>query len=142
MPDRIGRTLALDLGSKRIGVAVCDVHGSLATPLTVLARSRSPRLDHARIAEMVAEEEAVRVVVGLPVNMDGTEGAAARGARTEAAALTSLLDVPVVMVDERRSSTTAHELLAQAGRSAKSRKPLIDAVAAVVILQHWLDGQR
>ena len=135
-----GRALGLDLGSKRIGVAVSDAARTLAGPLTTLARSGSRTADHRRIAELVRDEEATIVVVGLPVNMDGTLGAAARAATTEAEALASVVGVPVITVDERRSTVTAQRMLIDGGRGARARRARIDEVAATVILQHWLDG--
>ncbi len=136
-----GRSLGLDLGTARIGVAVGDVTGTLASPLVVVRRSGSRRRDHQAIADLVAEEEAVRVIVGLPLNMDGSHGPAAEAARSEADALASVVGVPVILVDERRTTSQAAGQLAAAGRSAKQRKSTIDAVAATVILQHWLDGR-
>ncbi len=134
------RALALDLGSRRIGVAVSDAAGVLATPLTVLARSSDRRRDHARIAELVAEEEVGVVVVGLPLSLDGHEGAAAQAARGEAAELAESLAVPVVVHDERLTTMTANRLLTEAGLDGKARRKVVDQVAASVLLQAWLDG--
>jgi putative holliday junction resolvase len=133
--------MALDLGTKRIGVAVSDLSGTIATPLTVLDRTGSHRRDHARIAALIAEEEAVRLVVGLPLSLDGTMGAAARAAQTEAEELTSVVGVPVETFDERMTTTTAHTIL-QPRMRARARRRVVDKVAAAVILQTWLDGGR
>lgn len=140
-PALFGRSLGLDLGAARIGVAVGDVSGTLASPLTVLRRSGSRRLDHQAIADLAGDEDVVRIVVGLPLNMDGSAGSAAQAARSEADALASVVDVPVLMIDERRTTSTAAGQMAASGRNAKQRKAMIDAAAATVILQHWLDGQ-
>lgn len=133
------RVLALDLGSKRIGVAVSDLTGTIASPLTVLARSRSPRHDHERIAALVREEEAELVVVGLPISLSGAEGPAARAARIEAEALATLIAVPLEMFDERLTTVTAERALADAGVRGPARRRVVDKVAAAVILQSFLD---
>lgn len=135
------RSLGLDLGSKRIGVAVGDRTGTLASPLTVVHRSGSITRDHQAIAALVAEEEAEIVVVGLPLNMDGSLGPAARAATEEAAALASVVGVPVVTFDERRTTVTAQRVMIDARMRAEARRRIIDKVAAAVILQNWLDTQ-
>jgi putative Holliday junction resolvase len=133
------RVLALDLGSKRIGVAVSDLTGTVASPLTVLARSRSRRHDHERVAALVREEEAELVVVGLPLTLSGEEGPAARGARAEAEALATLIEVPIETFDERLTTVTAERALASAGVRGPARRQVVDKVAAAVILQSFLD---
>jgi putative pre-16S rRNA nuclease len=133
------RVLALDLGSKRIGVAVSDLTGTIASPLTVLARSRSRRQDHERIAALVREEQADLVVVGLPISLSGAEGPAARAARTEAEALATLVAVPLETFDERLTTVTAERALAEAGVRGPARRRVVDKVAAAVILQSFLD---
>jgi putative Holliday junction resolvase len=133
--------LGLDLGSRRIGVAVSDRSGTIATPLVVLQRGRFPRDDHQRIRALVEEEEAVRVVVGLPLSMDGSMGKAAQAAANEAKALASVVGVPVETFDERRTTVTADRLLIERGLRAPERRLIIDKVAAAVILQTWLDGR-
>ena len=133
------RVLALDLGSKRIGVAVSDLTGTVASPLTVLERSKSRRHDHERIAALVRDEEAELVVVGLPISLSGDEGPAARAARTEAKALATLVDVPIETFDERLTTVTAERALAEAGVRGRARRQVVDKVAAAVILQAFLD---
>ena len=135
------RVLALDLGSKRIGIAVSDRSGTIASPLTVLQRSGRTAADHARIKEIVEEEEAVLVVVGLPLSMNGSTGKAAQAAIAEAAALATVVGVPVETFDERRTTVTADRILLDAGKRAPERRTVIDKVAAAVILQTWLDGR-
>ena len=135
------RALGIDLGSKRIGIAVSDRSGTIASPLTVVQRSGSKRRDHEAIARLVTEEEAELVVVGLPLNMDGSRGPAAAAADDEARALATVVGVPVVTIDERRTTVTAEQVLAQRGVRAKDRRAVIDQVAAAVILQHYLDSQ-
>jgi putative holliday junction resolvase len=135
------RALGLDLGSKRIGVAVSDRSGTIASPLTVLARGRSRRDDHERIAALVREEEAEVVVVGLPRSLAGGDGPAARAARDEVAVLATVVGVPVELHDERFTTVTATRALADAGVRSSERRGKVDKVAAAVILQSWLDGR-
>ncbi len=136
------RVLALDLGSKRIGVAVSDRTGTIASPLTVLARSGRPVEDRRRIAALVAEEEAERVVVGLPLSLDGSVGPAARAAEAEAKALAAVLAVPVETFDERLTTVTADRALMEARLRTDARRQVVDKVAAAVLLQAWLDRRR
>lgn len=136
------RVLGLDLGSKRIGVAVSDRSGTIATPLTVLTRGRSRREDHERIAALVREEEAECVVVGLPHSLSGRDGPAARAARAEITALASVVGVPVETYDERFTTVTANRALAEGGVRGAARRSVVDKVAAAVILQSWLDARR
>jgi len=139
------RALGIDLGSKRIGIAVSDRTGTIASPLTMLQRSGSPRRDHEAIRRLVVEEEAEMLVVGLPLNMNGTSGPAAKAAVAEAAALATVVGVPVITFDERRTTVTADRALIEAGIGAQARRKLVDKVAAAVLLQTWLDsraGQR
>jgi putative holliday junction resolvase len=133
------RVLALDLGSKRIGIAVSDRTGTVASPLAVLERSKSRRHDHERIAAYVRDEEAELVVVGLPISLAGTEGPAANAARTETEALATLVDVPIETFDERLTTVTAERALAEAGVRGRARRQVVDKVAAAVILQAFLD---
>jgi putative Holliday junction resolvase len=136
------RVLALDLGTKRIGVAVSDLTGTIASPLTVIARSKSRRHDHHRIAELVRAEEAELVVVGLPISLSGDEGPAARAARSEVRSIATLIDVPIETFDERLTTVTAERALSEAGVRGPSRRAVVDKVAAAVILQTYLDRSR
>jgi len=133
------RVLALDLGSKRIGVAVSDLTGTVASPLTVITRSRSRAHDHQRIAELVREEEAELVVIGLPLSLSGHTGPAAKAARIESDALATLVDVPIEMYDERLSTVTAQRALTEAGVRGPVGRQIIDKIAAAVFLQAFLD---
>ncbi len=134
------RALGLDLGSKRIGVAIGDRTGTIASPLSVLQRSGSTRRDHQAIATLVIEEEADIVVVGLPLNMNGSSGPAARAAVDEAAALATVVGVPVVTFDERRTTVTADRAMMEANMRAQARRRIVDKIAAAVMLQNWLDA--
>lgn len=133
------RALALDLGSKRIGIALSA--GTLATPYEVLARSGDRRQDHRRIAEHVAEVEAEVVVVGLPLSLDGSVGHAAERVIAECEQLAEVLDVPVETWDERLSTVTAERSLMEQQMRAQARRRVVDKVAAAVILQSWLDAR-
>ena len=134
------RALGLDLGSKRIGVAVGDRSGTIASPLLVLQRTGSTRRDHEAIAKLVIEEEADVVVVGLPLNMNGTSGPAAQAAIVEAEALATVVGVPVVTFDERRTTVTADQAMMEANMRAQARRRIVDKIAAAVMLQNWLDS--
>lgn len=138
----MSRALALDLGTKRIGVAASDAGGVLASPRTTVERSGDRRRDHVRIAALVAEEEAGIVVVGLPRSLDGSNGPAADAALAEVEELAEVLAVPVVTHDERFTTVTAHEQLRAAGVDGRRRRTVIDQQAAAVLLQTWLDAGR
>lgn len=139
-PDTL-RVIGIDLGSKRIGVAASDSSGTIASPVTVLARSGDERRDHLAIAEIVAEYEAVAVVVGLPISMSGEVGDAARAAIAEAGRMASVVGVPVRTHDERLTTKTADEALMMNKMKAQARRRVIDKVAAAVMLQSWLDAR-
>jgi putative holliday junction resolvase len=136
------RALGIDLGTKRIGVAVSDPSGTIASPLTVIERGRSPRQDYERIAALAREEEADLVVVGMPWSLSGAEGPAAQAAAAEIAALASVAGVPVETHDERFTTVTATRALAEGGVRGRARRQVVDKVAAAVILQSWLDARR
>jgi putative Holliday junction resolvase len=137
------RVLAIDLGTRRIGVAVSDPTGVLASPLTVISRDRGGdrAADHRRIAELVADHDVERVLVGLPRSLDGSIGPAARAAQDEIEELRVRLPVPVEAVDERFSTVTASRQLRAAGKSGREQAAVIDAAAAAVVLQGWLEGK-
>ena len=136
------RIIAFDLGSKRIGVAVSDLTGTVASPLTVLHRSKSRAHDHRQIAKLVRDEEAELVVVGLPLSLSGGEGPAAKAARREVAALSTVVDVPIDMIDERFSTVTAERALAEGDVRGPARRQRVDMVAAAVFLQSYLERRR
>ncbi len=136
------RAIGVDLGSKRIGIAVSDLSGTIASALTTVHRSRSRRHDHGEIAKIVRDEEAEVVVVGLPLSLDGGEGPAATAARNEADRLASVVGVPVEMYDERFTTVTAERGMLAAGLDARERRRVVDKVAAAVMLQAWLDHRR
>ena len=134
------RALGIDLGERRIGVAVSDAEGRVATPITVIERSGSRNRDHQRISELVAEYEAGVVVVGLPLSLDSSTGPAAQATEQEVGELEAALAVPVFAHDERFTTAIAERALAESGLSGKARRQRVDMVAASVILQGWLDA--
>lgn len=139
---RAGRVLAVDLGSRRVGVAVSDRARTVALPRPVLERTGGNGEVIRRIAEL-AEESAVNVVVvGLPLSLDGHRGPAARAAEAEADELRRLLagrGVDVVTFDERLTTVSAHAVLAAAGKDSRRRRAVVDSASAAVLLQAWID---
>jgi putative holliday junction resolvase len=136
------RCLGLDLGSKRIGVALCDPEERVATPLTVVERSKSRANDHANIARLVEEYEVEAVVVGLPLNMSGKVTAAAQSAKEETEQLRAALGIPVHLYDERLTTVTANRSLMEMEMKSDARRRVVDKVAAAVMLQAYLDHRR
>lgn len=136
------RALGLDLGSKRIGVALSDSAGAVAVPYEVLVRTRDRERDHRRIRELVIETDAEVVVVGMPYSLDGSRGPAARRAQAEIRQLERVLPVPVTTHDERLSTVTAHRSLGEMQLDSAARRRVVDKVAASIILQAWLDRRR
>lgn len=143
-PRRPGRAVGVDLGAKRIGVAVSDSAGTLATPRGTITRTGDPERDRRALVDLVAEEAAVTVVVGHPLSLDGTRGPAARAAEAEAEALAALLDdgVTVELFDERLTTVTAHQSLRAAGTKGRHQRAVVDQTAAAIMLTAWLDGKR
>jgi len=134
-----GRAVGIDLGAKRIGVAVSDSARTIASPYEVLQRSGDRERDHRRIAELVDETGAVIVVVGLPLSLDASVGRAAQAALDEAEELRSVVGVPVETFDERLTTVSADRSLMQMKMKADARRRVVDKVAAAVMLQAWLD---
>ena len=135
-----GRVLGLDLGDARIGVAISDDARRMAVPLGTV-RTGAPA-DVRAIAELVREHAVTLVVVGHPLLLSGRSGERAHHAERFAAALTGLLDVPVLLQDERLSTVEADRALREAGASGRDRRRAVDRSAATVILQAWLDSDR
>lgn len=132
--------VGIDPGARRVGVAIGHTTTGVATPYEVWPR-RGGRPLAQRLRDCVAEWDAERVVVGLPRSLDGTEGPAAHAARALAAELADALDVPVELHDERFSTVTAQASLHEGGLGTRRSRKVVDAVAASVILQSWLDGR-
>ena len=133
--------LSVDLGHARTGLAVSDKNGFLASSLCVITEHNDEKLIQ-KIAEKVKETKAQIIVVGLPRNMDGSEGESAIRARELAARLSELTGVPHHMQDERGTTITAHSYLSAGNVYGKKRKQKVDAVAASIILQDYLDSQK
>jgi putative Holliday junction resolvase len=135
------RYLALDVGERRIGLALSDETATLATGLDTLVRVGS-RKDAQAIAELVRLHQPAAVVVGLPLNMDGTAGVQAGKVRAFVEGLKRRIAVPIVERDERLTTVEADEILRDSGVPRRARAALIDKVSAVVILQEFLDARR
>jgi putative Holliday junction resolvase len=136
-----GSVLGLDLGDVRIGVAVSDPERRVAVPVGTVQVGRPPGELRA-IAELVAERAVTLVVVGHPIALSGERGARASHAESFAETLRGLLAVPVELQDERLSTVEAERALAAAGTRGRARRAVVDASAATVILQAWLDAAR
>ena len=134
------RMLGVDVGDRRVGVAICDPEGRLAVPLTMI--DQRERDGVAGVATLAAREEAERIVVGLPLSLDGTAGAQADSARAFAERLRGATAIEVVLFDERLSTVQAERQLAAAGRRTRDTKGQRDALAASIILQAYLDSLR
>jgi putative Holliday junction resolvase len=143
-----GRRLGIDVGSVRVGVAACDPDGILATPVATVARDQRTEgdatpSDMSEIIRYVGEYEAVEIVVGLPINLAGKEGPAALLIRQYVDRLARLAaPVPVVLADERMSTAAATRRLSERGVRGRRQRAVVDQVAAVEILQSWLDARR
>ena len=139
--ETAGRTLALDFGDRRIGIAVSDPRGIAATPLLTLERTTWDR-DLQRIRSLVLEHEVRRIVVGLPLDMDGTRGGRVRITEIFMQRVAAATGLPVGPGDERRSTVPAERPHRAADGSRARRRRVIDQVAAVILLQTYLDAQR
>lgn len=138
---RSGVRIGIDVGKVRIGVSRSDLDGMLATPVETVARSEDAA-DRRRIAEIVGELGAFEVIVGLPLALSGAHTASTADAIGFAAALAAETGVPVRLVDERLSTVSAASALRASGRNTKKARPVVDQVAATIILQHALDAER
>ena len=136
---RSGVRLGVDAGKARVGVSVCDRDGLLATPVATLTRGDGTI---GELRDLVDEYAAVEVVVGLPLSLRGDDTVSTADARALAAELAATVEVPIRLVDERLSTVSAQRALHQSGHSVKRSRPMIDQVAAVIILQNALDFER
>lgn len=139
-PSQPGRVAALDYGMARIGVAIADELGLLAHPRPFVP-ARPPARALSSIIRLARLEHVTRILVGLPRNMDGTEGLSARRVRKFVASLELKTSIPIELVDERLSTVEAQSRLHAAGRTEKSSRTRIDSASAAILLQSWLDGQ-
>lgn len=138
---RTGVRLGIDVGKVRIGVSRSDPHGMIATPVETVPRSEDAA-DRRRIAEIVADLGVFEIIVGLPLALSGAHTPSTADAVAFAESLNAELDVPVRLVDERLSTVSAHSALRASGKNSKSARPVVDQVAATIILQHALDAER
>jgi putative Holliday junction resolvase len=137
-----GRVLGVDVGTVRVGLALSDLTGTLASPLETLRRAKN-HSDLDRLAALVVEHEVSEVVVGEPVHLSGASGASANDASNYAQELADRIpDVPVILIDERLSTVTAASHLREGGIDSRKQRAVIDQAAAVVILQQFLDSRR
>ena len=135
-----GRILGLDPGERRIGVAISDASGTIATPVEFIDR-KIEAYEH-RLRDLCSEWEIAEIVIGLPVSLDGTEGPAAEREREFSRDVADLTDLPVLFQDERFTSVTAEQALIEGGVRRRSRTTKRDQVAAAVMLQGFLDKRR
>lgn len=136
------RALGIDLGSRRIGVAVSDPTGTLASPHEVVQRTGDRERDHRILVGLATELGAECIVVGLPLSLDGSLGPAARSVLDEVDELAATTQVPVETYDERLTTVTAERSLREQGMKGRDRRRVVDKAAAAVLLQAWLDGRR
>jgi len=141
---RTGRVLGVDLGARRIGLALSDPGRVVASPHEVLTRAKDADTDRRAIVAMAREEGAATIVVGLPLSLSGEDGPAAVAARAEVEALRLVAgaDIEVVLHDERFTTVVAERVLIEAKMRRDARRRVVDKVAAAVMLQSWLDGAR
>jgi putative Holliday junction resolvase len=137
----VSRILAVDWGERRVGVALSDPSGTLASPLPTIYTSSETETVRA-VVEIIIREEVAEVVVGLPLNMDGSRGEAAESATRLAQHLEREIDVPVRLWDERLTSVQARRLSEEVGSRIGRRKDLVDARAAELLLQSYLDARK
>ena len=136
------RVLGIDYGTRRLGLAISDEDEIVANALPMLRRSRSLNRDLMALRSLIRDREIERVVVGLPLNMDGSRGDMARNAEAFAEELRKRVRLPVMCFDERQTTQEAECILLEADLSRKRRKELRDSLAATFILQSYLDEQR
>ncbi len=136
------KILAVDYGDSRTGLAVCDPGEILATPIRPQIEEKAMAKAAARICEAAAAQRAELIVLGLPRNMDGTEGARAKKSRKLAALLEEMSGLPVRLWDERQTTITAAGILSENGTFGKKRKAILDAVSASVILENYLSWRK
>ena len=134
------RILGLDVGDKRIGVALSDEAGLIASPRETLTRSGNAR-DIQKLLTLAEQEQVQQILIGMPISLDGSEGPQAKKVARFAEALRAETDIPVTTWDERLSTKAAERSLLQADLSRSKRRRVIDKVAAALILQSFLDAQ-
>lgn len=137
-----GRLLGVDWGDRRIGLALTDELQLLASPLETLVRRAGKRFPMPRLLELIGMHRPVGVVVGLPLTAEGGEGASAAAARDTARTIARRTALPVELWDERMTTARALAVIREQGGSTRGRREAVDALAAAVLLQHFLDARR
>jgi len=138
----VGRLLGVDWGERRIGLALSDESQTIARPLTALTRRPGKRFPMRRLLDLVQEHGPTGVIVGLPLAPDGSEADAARAARELAGDIARRAGLPVELWDERFTTARALQAVREMGGSARGRRAELDALAATLLLQHYLDARR
>ncbi len=136
------RALGVDLGSKRIGVALCDEAETVATPLCTIERTRDADRVYRQLCGLVDEYQIEVLVVGSPRHLDGRDSPSSRAVGDYVRQLRKVVTVPIVQVDERLTTVVAHKSLDQMGVSSRVRNKMVDQLAAAAILQSWIDRRR
>ncbi len=134
------RSVGVDFGSRRIGIAICDAGGLVATPHETIKRVGDETIEHAKILAIAAEIDATALVVGLPIDLKGEEGPAARNVRSEVRRLAAKTSLDVHLHDERLTTVSADRSLTEQGVRRADRRDMVDQLAAATLLQSWLDG--
>lgn len=133
--------LSVDYGDRRTGIAVCDKYEMLASPVCVITEWNQQILAQ-KIVDIAAERNAEQIVIGLPKNMDGSKGFRADACEELGNVIVSLTEIPVVFWDERLTTVSAHRILNDNNVRGKKRKSVVDAVAAEIILQNYIDSRK
>ena len=136
------RLMGLDFGSKTVGVALSDLTGLIASPLEIIEREREDKLrkTYARIEELIEEYKVTKIVLGLPLNMDSSEGERVKKTQEFKEALERRTGLEIVFWDERLSTVEAHDIMTEAGVKGIDRKRYVDKIAASIILQGYMDS--
>ena len=136
------RLMGLDFGSKTVGVALSDPTGLIASPLEIIERDREDKLrkTYARIEELIAEYNVTKIVLGLPLNMDSSEGERVRKTEEFKETLERRTGLEVIFWDERLTTVEAHDIMTEAGVKGIDRKKFVDKIAASIILQNYMDS--
>ena len=133
--------LSVDYGDRRTGIAICDKYEMLASPVCVITEWNQQVLAQ-KIVDIAAERNAEQIVIGLPKNMDGSKGFRADACENLGNVIVSLTEIPVVFWDERLTTVSAHRILNDNNVRGKKRKNVVDAVAAEIILQNYIDSRK
>ncbi len=133
--------MSVDYGDKRTGIAICDKYEMLASPVCVLTEWNAEALAD-KILNLANEKKVEKIVIGLPKNMDGTKGFRADACEALGEIMKSKAEIPIVFWDERLTTVSAHRILSETNVRGKKRKAVVDAVAAEIILQNYIDSRK